>query len=160
MSILQKLRWALTAVVGLMCFAFYFWLGGGIAWLDKDVFPPRRPSFMPANSVWIDAPANPLGWHNGWWFGCGLSPSGKTNYCRLVSNKQTVFSGEYLSCRTRAAVPEQALKLIPPPKSAEMWVAVEHSLGVVGYAKDDDILLPVAAMDKCDVVRVKSPANH
>ena len=155
-----QLLWGLVVVAGLTSCAFFFWLGGGVHWLDKDVFPPRRPSFMPADSVWIDAPPLPLSWHHGWWFGCSLPPSGKTNNCRLVGNGQTVFGGDYRSCRTQAAVPEQVLKLIPPPKGADMWLFAENADGVVGYTKDGDILLPVAAIDKCDAVRAKLIASH
>jgi hypothetical protein len=156
MSNLQRMLWALVAVLGLTCCAFFFWLGGGIHWLEKDVFPPRRPSFMPANSVWIDAPPLSLSWHHGWWFGCGVSTSGTTNHCRLVGNGQTVYGGDYLSCRTHAAIPEQALKLIPPPHgSLDMWLFGEHADGVAGYTKGGDILLPVAAMEECDAVSAR-----
>jgi hypothetical protein len=160
MNRLQLLLWTLLVLVALMCFAFFFWLGGGLNWLDKDVFPPRRPSFMPANSVWIDAPPLPLSWHHGWWFGCGVSPSGTTNYCRLVAHGRTIDGGDYLSCRTQAPVPEQALKLIPPPHgSADMWLFAENADGVAGFTKDGDILLPVAAITKCDAVRAKRTIN-
>jgi hypothetical protein len=160
MNKLQVLLWMLLALVALMCFAFFFWLGGGVHWLDKDVFPSRRPSFMPANSVWIDAPPLPLSWHHGWWFGCGVSPSGTTNYCRLVSDGRTIYGGDYLLCRTKAPVPEQALKLIAPPHgSADMWLFGENADGVAGFTKDGDILLPVAAITKCDAVRAKRTIN-
>jgi hypothetical protein len=151
---LRRLLWALVGLWGLICLAFLFLLGGGVHWLDKDVFPPRRPSFMPANSVWIDAPPLPLSWHNGWWFGCGVSPSETANYCRLVSDGQTVYGGDYVSCRTLAAVPEHALKLIPPPQGTNMWLGGENA-GVAGYTKDGDVLLPVAAIQKCDAVSVR-----
>src|SRR5437870_6868742 len=53
---------------------------------------------MPQNAVWIDAPALPMSWNRGWWFGCDLSPSGTTNYCRLVTaNGEEVYAGEYRS---------------------------------------------------------------
>jgi hypothetical protein len=159
MSNLRRLLWALVGLWALICVAFFFWLGGGVHWLEKDVFPPRRPNFMPANSVWIDAPPLPLSWHHGWWFGCEISPSETANYCRLVGDGQAVYSGDYLSCRTHAAVPEQALKLIAPPQGADMWLGAEHAEGVAAYTKDGDVLLPVAAIPKCEAVRARRVAH-
>jgi hypothetical protein len=114
---------------------------------------------MPANSVWIDAPSLPLSWHHGWWFGCGVSLSGATNYCRLVADTRTIYGGEYLSCKTQAPVPEQALKLIAPPQGANMWLFRENVDGVAGYTKDGDILLPVGAIEQCDAVRARWKAR-
>jgi len=152
----RRLLWALVGLWALICFAFFFWLAGGVHWLDKDV-PPRRPSFMPANSVWIDAPSLPLSWHHGWSFGCGVSSSGTTNHCRLVlAGGTTVYEDDYLSCRTRAPVSENALKLIPPPHgSFNMWLFGEGSDGVAGFTQDSDILLPVGVIAKCDRVTAR-----
>ena len=146
----------LLALVVFVCCALLFWFQGGIGWLEKDVFPPRRPGFMPPNAIWIDAPPLPLSWHHGWWFGCSLSPSGTTNYCRLVNDGHTVYGGDYVSCRTRGPVPEQALQLISPPHgSTDMWLFGENAERVVGFTKDGDILLPLPAIAKCDEVRAK-----
>jgi hypothetical protein len=145
-------------LMALICCACLLWLSGGIRWLEKDVFAPRRPSFMPANSVWIEAPSLPLSWHHGWWFGCGVS--GMANHCRLVGDGRTIYGGEYLSCRTQAPIPEQSLKLIAPPGgSQEMWLFGEHADAVAGFTEDGDILLPVAFMAKCNAVRARPKAN-
>ena len=78
----------------------FFWLAGGIRWLETKAFPPGRPRFMPVNSVWIDAPSLPISWHYGWWFGCGVSDLGQSNYCRLMKvNGGLVYGSNYLSCR-------------------------------------------------------------
>lgn len=157
MNSLQRLFWILVAVFGLTCFAVFFWLGGGVHWLE-GVFPPRRPSYMPRNSVWIDAPPLPLSWHHGWWFGCSISSSGATNYCRLVADGKTIYDGDYLSCRTHAPIPEEALTLVSPPPEA-LWLFPANGDGVAGFTKDGDILLPVAAIPKCDSVKARSTAN-
>jgi hypothetical protein len=150
---------ALIVLAALICSAPFFWLGGGGRWLETNVFPPRRPNYMPANSVWIDAPPLPVSWHHGWWFGCGISPSGASNYCRLVAHGRTIYDGEFLSCRTHAPVPEHALNLVAPPPGADMWLFAVNGDGVAGYTKDGDILLPVAAMAKCDSVKAKLLAH-
>jgi hypothetical protein len=73
---MHSLRWLLPSL--------YSGLLGGIRWLDTKVFPPRRPKDMPRNDVWIDAPALPISWHHGWWFGYDTPSSGTAGYCRLV----------------------------------------------------------------------------
>jgi hypothetical protein len=151
----------LLGLVVLVCCTFLFWFQGGIRWLERDIFPPRRPSFMPSNAIWIDAPPLPISWHHGWWFGCNLSPSGATDYCRLVNEGRTVYGGDYVSCRTRGPVPEQALQLIAPPHgSQDMWLFGENAEGVAGFTKDGDILLPLTAIAKCNAVRAKQTATH
>jgi hypothetical protein len=156
MNIKSLLPRAMLALVILICCAVLFWVEGWVPWLEKEVFLPRRPSFMPTNSVWIDAPPLPLSWHHGWWLGCGVSASGATNYCRLVEDGHTIEAGDYLSCRTRAAVPEQALKLIAPPGgSQDMWLFDLQLGGIVAFTKDGAVLLPAGAMAKCDAVRAR-----
>jgi hypothetical protein len=142
----------LLAFVALICFGAIFWLGGGIHWLDKNVFPPRRPAFMPTNSVWIDAPPLPISWHHGWWFGCGMTDGNGSNYCRLVLDGHTIYDGEYASCRTRRAVAEDVLKLVSPRDSGDMWLFGENVDGVAGFTQDSDVLLPVSALSKCEAV--------
>lgn len=149
----RTIQWSLLAVPALMCFAFYFWLAGGIGWLATDVFPPQRPGFMPVNSVWIDAPSLPLSWHHGWWFGCRVSESRRTNFCLLVSHGQSRYQGDYLSCRTHAPISEKDLKLIAPRNSMSMWL--DSSGAVAGFTRDGDILLPVGMISKCEIVRAK-----
>jgi len=137
-----------------------FWLAGGIRWLDTRVFPPRRPRHMPKNSVWIDAPALPISWHHGWWFGCDISSSGTTNYCRLVgADGKQINAGEYLPCGRGSPIPESSMLLVPPPpRSFGMWLADNRlsSLSPIGYLSDGDILLPAAAIDRCrELTRVR-----
>src|SRR5882762_10031459 len=88
----------ITVVAVIVTFSI-FWTFGGIYWLETRVFPPKRLANMPESSVWIDAPALPISWHHGWWFGCEMSSSGTANYCRLVmANGEEVYAGEYLPC--------------------------------------------------------------
>ena len=133
-----------------------FWLMGGVGWLDVKVFPPRRPRFMPVNSVWIDAPSLPISWHHGWWFGCGLSTSGTANYCRLVgADGELAYGAEYLPCSSHSPIDEGRIRLIPPPDGASMWLFGEGSNGVVGFLADGNLLLPVSARDKCGQVKAR-----
>src|SRR5215472_16680419 len=112
----------LFALIALVVAFPLFWFAGGITWLDTRVFPPRRPKDMPKNAVWINAPALPISWHHGWWFGCEMASSQTSNYCRLVRNDgNEVYGGDYLPCRTSAAIPENEIHLVPPRDSAEMW---------------------------------------
>lgn len=147
-------------IAAAFCCALVFWFSGGLHWLEKDVFPPRRPSFMPVNSVWIDAPPLPMSWHHGWWFGCGRSSSEAANYCRLVGEGSTIFAGEYLSCRTRAPILEKDLILKSPQDSSDMWLFTEHSEGVAGFTRDGDILLPLNVLSKCDGVAARLKGHY
>ena len=136
----------------------FFWLAGGIRWLDVKVFPPRRPRFMPVNSVWIDALSLPISWHHGWWFGCGLSNSGTANYCRLVgADGELVYGGEYLPCSNHSVMDEARIRLVAPPHGASMWLFGEGDNGVIGFLADGNLLLPVSAQEKCS--RVKARLN-
>src|SRR5579864_6748513 len=95
----------LFAIIALVVAFPLFWFAGGVRWLDTKVFPPRRPKDMPPNAVWIDAPALPISWQHGWWFGCETPLSGIANYCRLVmANGSEVYAGEYLSCENGSPV--------------------------------------------------------
>ena len=133
--------------------ALAFWLVGGLYWLQK-VVPPRRPRFMPTNSVWIDAPPLPISWHHGWWFGCNLASSGTTDYCRLIrGDGEQVYAGEYLPCDTHVAIAESNIHLVPPADSMEMWLFRWHDNGVIGFLSDGDLLLPASLKDKCSEVK-------
>lgn len=143
-------------IVVLTVLAPFFWMAGGVYWLDKKVFPPTRPRFMPVNSVWIDAPALPISWHHGWWFGCGLSSSGAANYCRLVgADRQQVYGGEYLPCNSNSPIGEASVRLVAPPDSADMWLFVEENDGVIGFLADGDVLLPLSVRGKCNEVKAR-----
>jgi hypothetical protein len=149
-SLVSKLLLGLAALVVALPL---FWLTAGIRWLDTKVFPPRRPKDMPQNAVWIDAPALPISWHHGWWFGCDLARSGTANYCRLVmENGEEVYAGEYLPCGSRVPLPVSAKELVPPARNVEMWIADKRlkALAPVGALQNGDLLLPVVVLDRCD----------
>jgi len=138
-----------------------FLVEGGCNWLATSVFPPRRPRFMPVNSVWIDAPSLPISWHHGWWFGCGLSSSGNANYCRLVEAEgPLVYASEYLPCSTRSPMDENNIHLVPPPDGESMWLFGEGSDGVVGFLANGDLLLPVPTIEKCGNVKTQLHPLH
>ena len=134
----------------------FFWLAGGVRWLDTRVFPARRPRLMPMNSVWIDAPAVPISWHHGWWFGCGVSDIGSSNYCRLVKpNGELVYGNNYVSCRDHLPMAEKNMRLISPPNDVSMWLFGEGDDGVIGFLADGSILLPVSMQGKCNQVKAR-----
>jgi len=152
-SLAPKVLLGLTAFVLALAL---FWLAGGIRWLDTKVFPPRRPKDMPQNAVWIDAPALPISWHHGWWFGCDLAPSGTANYCRLeMANGEDVYAGEYLPCGSKLPVPVSTRELVPPPQNVEVWIADDRlkTLAPIGALQDGDLLLPVVVLDRCDKLK-------
>src|SRR5256885_16177683 len=133
-----------------------FWLLGGIRWLDTQVFPPRRPKNMPQNAVWIDAPALPISWHHGWWFGCDTPSSGTANYCKLVmADGHEVYAGGYLPCDGRSPLPTSKIDLVPPPHKVGMWIVDKRltDLTPIGALRDGDLLLPVAVLDRCDELK-------
>ena len=135
--------------------AVAFWLFGGLHWLNKAI-PPRRPKFMPTNSVWIDAPSLPISWHHGWWFGCDVASSGKANYCRLIrSDGEQIYAGEYLPCATHSVIAEANIHLLPPKDSSEMWLFSEHDDGIIGFLSGGDLLLPLSIKDKCGEVKAR-----
>jgi hypothetical protein len=148
-NLVPKLLLAATAVVVAIPF---FWLLGGVRWMETEVFPPRRPRNMPDNSIWIDAPAVSLSWHRGWWFGCGISSSGITNFCRLVgANGQEVYAGEYLSCTRESPIPLSSLKLVRPPDPPGLWITDKRLAGLapIGTLESGAVLLPVVALELC-----------
>jgi hypothetical protein len=138
-----------------------FCLGGGLYWLQKYVFPPRRPRFMPANSVWIDAPPLPISWHHGWWFGCDISSSGLADYCRFVTaDENEVYADEYLPCRSHVAIQEANAHLKPPRDSFDLWLFEWQSDGVIGFLSDGDLLLPTSLQNQCADVERRLEIKH
>ncbi len=117
--------------------------------------PSSRPQSMPVNSIWIDAPNVPFGWHHGWWFGCGIGADGYSDYCLLWSAGQKnpiAFVGQYVSCQTHSSVPADELKLKAPPDSAQMWVGVTSGeiIAPAAFLQNGDHLVPVDAPRGCE----------
>jgi hypothetical protein len=148
-------KYVWVSVIAIVIATPLFWVEGGCNWLQTKVFPPKRPRFMPVNSVWIDAPSLPISWHHGWWFGCGFYSSG-TNYCRLVgADGQQVYGGEYLPCDSNSPINDSDIRLVPPPDSSDMWLFSENSDAVVGFLADGDLLLPLSVRQKCSVLKTR-----
>jgi hypothetical protein len=148
------MKLALIGIALLAVAAPLFWMAGGLYWLEKSVFPPKLPGFMPSNSVWIDAPALPISWHHGWWFGCGVTSTGAANYCRLVrADGEEIYAAEYLPCSDDAPMGENHIHLISPPDSVNMWLFRENHEGVIGFLANGDLLLPLPVRARCDQLR-------
>lgn len=153
---LPSIRTVLLGIALLIAGLPLFWLLGGIRWLAVEVFPVRCPRFMPINSVWIDAPSLPISWHHGWWFGCGVSQSGTTNYCSLAgADGELAYEGEYLPCGSGFPIEENNIQLVPPPDDSDLWLFGEGNKGVIGFLADGNRLLPVPAQDKCGQVKAR-----
>jgi hypothetical protein len=130
------MKLALICIALLAVAAPLFWMAGGLYWLDKSVFPPRLPGFMPSIPVWIDAPALLISSHHGWWFGCAVTSTGAGNYCRLVRvDGEEVYAAEYLPCNDDSPMGENHIHLISPPDSVNMWLSRENHEGVIGFAR-------------------------
>jgi hypothetical protein len=155
-STIRIVAWLLGVPVFTIAAAAIFWASGGVRWLDTKVFPPHRPQSMPLNSIWIEAPPQPISWHHGSWFGCSQSGPGTTNYCRLVgSSGEPIYAGEYVACSSGASIPEHDIHLVAPPNRESMWLFREGSNGPVGFLLNGDILVPVDVLSKCDQIRAR-----
>jgi hypothetical protein len=120
--------------------------------------PSARPKDMPANSIWVDAPALPFSWHHGWWFGCWIDSDGHSNRCRLWGaglQKPIVFEGQYVSCETHSPVAAEELRLKAPPDSMQMWVGVatREISGPAAFLENDKHLVPVESPHGCEELR-------
>jgi len=116
--------------------------------LGYEALEARRPEDMPANSIWIDAPAVPFGFYHGWWEGCWLTSDQTANYCRLYGpalHPPVVYEGRFMPCGTPTSVPLNELTLKPPAGSAEMWIFP----GFVAFLKNGRILVPVENLKDC-----------
>jgi hypothetical protein len=120
--------------------------------------PPARPKYMPANSIWVDAPALPFSWHHGWWLGCWIDSDGHSNRCRLWGaglEKPIVFEGQYISCETHSPVAAEELRLKAPPDSMQMWVGVatKEISAPAAFLENDKHLVPVESPHGCEELR-------
>lgn len=126
--------------------------------------PSLRPSSMPTDSVWIEAPALPFSWHHGWWFGCWINSDGLSDRRRLWSQgleNPIVFDGKYISCENQAPVPANELKLMPPPDSMQMWVGVTSGevAAPAAFLQNGKHLVPVASPHGCEE-SLRKPKNQ
>jgi hypothetical protein len=117
--------------------------------------PSVRPKDMPANSIWVDAPALPFSWHHGWWLGCWIDADGHSNRCRLwgaALKNPIVFEGQYISCETHSAAVLSELKLKVPSNSMQMWVGVSTAEGTAPavFLQNGKHLVPVQAPHGCE----------
>lgn len=125
----------------------------------RPAWQARRPSDMPRNSVWIDAPALPFSFYHGWWFGCWIDSDGRSNRCRLWGSGglQTVYEGLYVSCDSKAPVQGNELQLSAPADSMGMWVGNSEPgiFAPAAFLANGKVLVPVEALHDCEKVRPK-----
>jgi hypothetical protein len=144
--VIERVAKVLAVIVG----AIILYVGAqyaGAAW------KARRPADMPANSVWIDAPALPFVYYHGWWFGCWIDRDGKSNRCRLWGGglqQPVVYEGLYVSCDTKLSVPVNELQLIPPKDTMEMWVGGSGISAPIALLSNGKVLRPVEVPDGCE----------
>jgi hypothetical protein len=142
----NRARWAICIVVCIGIIAvpkFLLWYGAR---------PAPRPSQMPANSVWIYAPALPFSWHHGWWLGCWIDSDGRSNRCRLWAPSGIVYEGRYISCESRSPVLGSELQLKAPQDSTEMWVGVKTEAVVAPavFLQNGKALIPIESAKGCE----------
>lgn len=125
----------------------------------RPAWQARRPSDMPRNSIWIDAPALPFSYYHGWWFGCWIDSDGRSNRCKLWGSGglQTVYEGIYVSCDSKAPVQGNELQLSAPADSMGMWAGnSEPSIfAPAAFLANGKVLVPVEALHDCEKVRPK-----
>lgn len=152
-SVSKAISWAtgavLTGVVILM------WWGAQ---------PAKRPTSMPVDSVWIDAPALPFSWHHGWWFGCWIGSDGYSNQYRLwaAGSDNLVYEGKYTSCDTNAPVLGKELKIKAPVESMHMWVGINQSgdIAPAAFLRNGEFLVPVRAPHGCEDLKRNLAFEH
>ena len=134
-----------------------FYLLGFIAFLIcllvvRPAWQARRPSDMPRNSIWIEAPAVPFGFYRGWWLGCWIDSDHISNRCRFWSSGGlgVVYEGRYISCDNKSPVRADELQL--SPQAEVNWVG--YSQGDVFAPAVDlwngKVLVPSAAPRACE----------
>jgi hypothetical protein len=125
----------------------------------RPAWQARRPSDMPRNSIWIDAPAVPFSFYHGWWFGCWIDSDGGSNRCRLWGSGglQTVYEGLYVSCDSKGPVQRDELQLSAPANSGGMWVGTsERSIfAPAAFLTNGKVLVPVEDLSDCEKFRPK-----
>jgi hypothetical protein len=126
----------------------------------RPAWQARRPSDMPRNSVWIDAPALPFSFYHGWWFGCWIDADGRSNRCRLWGGglpEPTVYEGLYVSCESKAPVQRDELQVSAPADSMGMWVGnPDRSLfAPAAFLTNGKVLVPIEAISRCEKFHTK-----
>lgn len=143
----ERLAKIIAAIFGIII----LYIGG---WYAKTAWNARRPSDMPADSVWIDAPAVPFVYYHGGWFGCWIDRDGKSNRCRLWdgnSDQPLWYEGLYVSCETKLPVPANELHVISPKDWGYMWVGDGHGNDApVALLANGKVLTPVEIPQGCE----------
>lgn len=136
--------------------------------LEIDEFAPKRPSGLPPDTIWINAPPLPLTFAHGWWLGCERRDE-QVDRCILIRHNDRMSGGNgdnslesdasYVSCRTSAPLEPQKLILIPPPTSFNMWLGYKDSreqwVSVPAvFLQNHDILVPPSLLSKCSTLLV------
>jgi hypothetical protein len=93
----------------------------------RPAWQARRPSDMPHNSIWIEAPAVPLGFYRGWWLGCWIDSDHISNRCRFWSSGGLGVVYEGRSIFTGLRIPESAC-WTGPYSSSEMHLTPHRTL--------------------------------
>ncbi len=126
--------------------------------------PSPRPKNMPLDSIWIDAPAVPFGWHRGWWFGCWIDSDGHSNRCRFFDGEtpQVVYEGLYVSCDSGSPVPANELKIKAPVESMHMWVGLNQNgdIAPAAFLQNGEFLVPVRSPHGCEELKKNLALEH
>jgi len=132
--------------------------------LEIGIFSPKRPSSLPSNAIWIDAPPLPFTTAHGWWLGCELQDT-KFDRCILIGHNDRMSGGDgqnslvssesYLSCKTLGPLKTEEIVLKQPMASTSMWInkvdSNKQSIGMApaAFLRNGDVLLPATEMSQC-----------
>ncbi len=132
--------------------------------LEIGIFSPKRPSSLPSNAIWIDAPPLPFTAAHGWWLGCEKQDA-NFDRCVLVGHNDRASGGDgqnsivssepYLSCKTLGPLDTRDIVLKQPKDSTTMWITkVDSNTPGIGMApaaflKNNDVLVPATEISQC-----------
>jgi hypothetical protein len=154
-------RWIIyTSIAVIFCLASF-----AIAReLEVGIFSPKRPTSLPANTIWIDAPPLPLTFAHGWWFGCEKQ-NANFDRCILIGHNDRASGGDggnrvvsdesYLSCKTQMPLDANDILLRSPATSENMWISKYDTnkkwidMAPVAFLQNGDILLPASEISQC-----------
>jgi hypothetical protein len=126
--------------------------------IGRPAWQARRPSDMPANSIWIDAPAVPFGFYRGWWLGCWIDSDRTSNRCKLwgSGDLKVVYEGLYISCDDKS--PVRADELQPSTQREVDWVGYSKGniFAPAVYLQNGKVLVPSDAPSACEELQVKN----
>jgi hypothetical protein len=122
--------------------AFTLLILGSIGYLWWAGLPPKRPSDMPANAVWVEPPPAPFDSPRGYWLGCWEDQATR---CRLTDLKGTTLFEDIFRPYGNAAktVSETDLRL-KKLYTTEVLLFLDGEEVPVVHLEDGTVLIPAS----------------